>query len=400
MSPSSHPRVGIVLVAAGNGTRLAAGQPKAFVPVAGQTMLQRALAPIAALADPVQLVLVVPEDRLADAAEIASRSGCAAERVIVVPGGAERQDSVLAGVRAMPETVDFVLVHDAARVLTPTEQFQAVIDALQEGAEAVVPVTPVVDTIRQVGDEIGLGPILDRSAMVAVQTPQGAPRTLLLDALRSATDAGVAFTDDAAAIAALGHDVVSVPGSQLAFKITVTEDLDRAEALLAVPPVPAMPADSPVQIGVGADVHAHGGEGVLMLGTLAWPDAPPLAGHSDGDALSHAIVDALLSAAGLGDLGAVFGTDDPRYAGAAGRVFLEAAVELLAERGWQPVSIAAQVIARRPKIGPRRDELEAALSQLLGCTVRVGATTSDGLGITGSGAGIAAVATALIARLP
>ena len=153
-----------------------------------------------------------------------------------------------------------------------------------------------------------------------------------------------------------------------------------------------------MRTGIGTDAHVFDAGRELWLGDLPWPGEPGLLGHSDGDALSHAIVDALLSAAGLGDIGGVFGTDDPAVDGAHGRVFLLAALERIGSAGFALVNVSAQVVGDRPRIGPRRAELEAHLTRLLGAPVSVSGTTSDGLGMTGEGRGLAAIATAALRR--
>lgn len=165
-------------------------------------------------------------------------------------------------------------------------------------------------------------------------------------------------------------------------------------------PVPAWRRGLP-RTGVGVDVHrvvpgAAGPDDVLHLAGLAWPGERPLEGHSDADVAAHAAADALLSAAGLGDLGAVFGTSDPRWAGAAGTALLAEAARLVREAGYEVGNVAVQVVGNRPKVGRRRAEAEAALSAAAGGPVSVSATTTDGLGLTGRGEGVAAIATALV----
>ncbi|MDQ1554629.1 MAG: 2-C-methyl-D-erythritol 4-phosphate cytidylyltransferase, partial [Microbacteriaceae bacterium] len=228
---------------------------------------------------------------------------------------------------------------------------------------------------------------LDRSTLVAVQTPQGFPRAQLVDAYAAADRE---FTDDAAVFAAAGHPVTVVDGDRLAFKITTSWDLRRAESLTT--------NDTGIRTGVGMDVHAHDDAAPLWLGGLYWPDEPGLAGHSDGDALSHAVCDALLSAAGLGDVGDRFGTSDPRFAGAHGDVFINETIRLVKGAGYSVGNVAVQLIANRPKLAGRRSELERYLGGLVGAPVSVAATTSDGLGFTGRGDGIAVIATALLYR--
>lgn len=375
----------IIVVAAGSGTRLGRGVPKAFATVAGAPILEHALRGLAAV--DARLVVVAPAGLEADASAIAERAGVAP---LVVAGGETRADSVAAGLAAVGDA-RWVLVHDAARALTPAAQVERVIAALRAGASAVVPVLPVVDTVRSVeaarhaeGDV--LGPIVDRAALRAMQTPQGFDADLLRRAY-AAADAMGASTDDAQLVQALGQPVAAVRGDELAFKITTAADAERAESLLG-------PA---IRVGVGADVHAFGGDGPLRLAGLEW-EGQGLEGHSDGDAVCHAIVDALLGAAGLGDIGGLVGTDDPQHAGAHGEVFVRAAIARLAEHGWRPVNVAVQVLGVRPRIGDRRDEAQRALSAMVGAPVSVSGTTTDGLGAIGRGEGVQAIATALIRR--
>lgn len=375
----------IIVVAAGSGTRLGRGVPKAFAELAGATILEHALRGLAGL--DASIVVVVPVGFEVDASAAAERAGVAAS---VIVGGATRADSVAAGLERVGEE-RFVLVHDAARALTPRSLVERVVEALRSGERAVVPVLPVVDTIRESG-AAGLGRIVDRSTLRAMQTPQGFDAQLLRVAYAEAL-ARADSTDDAQLVQALGEPVASVPGDELAFKITTAADADRAEALLA----PEGSHVDELRTGIGVDVHAFGGDGPLMLAGLEW-EGQGLAGHSDGDAVCHAIVDALLGAAGLGDIGGLVGVDDPQYAGARGEVFVRAAVDRLAEDGWQPVNVAVQVLGVRPRIGARRDEAQAALTAMVGAPVSVSGTTTDGLGAIGRGEGVQAIATALIRR--
>ena len=197
---------------------------------------------------------------------------------------------------------------------------------------------------------------------------------------------------------AAGHEVFTVPGDALAFKITTPADLERARAALTPIAPAAAPLDRPPtlpRIGVGTDVHAFGGDGPLWLAGLEWPGEPALKGHSDGDAVAHAIVDALLAAAGLGDIGRHFGVDQPEYAGAHAEAFLTRTQALLGRRDGHG-NVSVQVQANRPRFAARRAEAEALLSAAVGAPVSVSATTTDGLGFTGAGEGVAAYAVALI----
>ncbi|WIB69078.1 2-C-methyl-D-erythritol 4-phosphate cytidylyltransferase [Curtobacterium sp. MCBD17_035] len=402
----------VVVVAAGSGTRLGFGVPKAFVPVAGRRMLERALEPLFTLAEPTFVVVVAPVERLDECrALVADVAGPAVGHTAVVPGGPDRHASVEAGLAALPDSVASVLVHDAARCLTPADQVERVFQAVRTTGAGVVPALPVTDTVKRVdvlGPDDGAVVVetVDRAALVGVQTPQGFP----LEALRAAyASAARSETDDAGVFQAAGGVVHVVAGDADAFKITTAWDLRRAEAVVADrgadrrpsdSPGPGLPAGVPVaaRVGLGVDVHAFDAAVPCRVGLLAFPDEPGLAGHSDGDAVAHAVCDALLSAAGLGDIGGRFGTDDPRYAGASGTVFLQGTVALLAEAGWVPTSVSVQVIGNRPRIGARREEMQDALAAVVGVPVAVSGTTTDGLGFTGRGEGLAAIATALVHR--
>ncbi|MBT2501797.1 2-C-methyl-D-erythritol 4-phosphate cytidylyltransferase [Curtobacterium sp. ISL-83] len=385
----------VVVVAAGSGTRLGLGTAKAFVPVAGELVLARALAPLFALSTPTLVVVVAPASHL-DACRdvVASVAGAAVAYTAVVAGGADRHGSVQAGLDVLPDSVDTVLVHDAARCLTPSSQFERVFTAVSASGGGVVPALPVTDTVKRVdGDHVV--ETVDRSALVGVQTPQGFPLAALRDAYRRSARPE---TDDAGVFQAAGGTVLVVPGDADAFKITTPWDLGRAESIVrarTAGPVGTTRVEG-TRIGLGVDVHAFDPASACRVGLLDFPGEPGLSGHSDGDAVAHAVCDALLSAGGLGDIGGRFGTADPRYAGAGGDVFVRGAVSLLAEAGLVPVSVTVQVIGNRPRIGARRAEMQDALAAVVGAPVAVSGTTTDGLGFTGRGEGLAAIATALV----
>lgn len=386
----------MIVVAAGSGTRLGASAPKAFVGIDDRTVLRHALDGVFA-APYAQVVVVAPAGLEGDArTEAVAAAGDRGDVVSVVTGGTTRQASVGAGLAAVWADVEVVLVHDAARALTPPEVFDRVIRAVDAGSAAAVPVLPVVDTLKRVDGAIVVGAV-DRAELAAAQTPQGFRRDVLETAYRVAD---IDHTDDAALVAAAGHAVTTVAGSERAFKITTPADLERARALVADAPAAARVAAAsapPLRVGVGTDVHAFGGEGPLWLAGLEWPGERALAGHSDGDAVAHAIVDALLSAAGLGDIGTHFGTDRPEFAGAHAEVFLRRTRQLLGEAGFVVGNVAVQLQANRPRFASRRAEAEAVLSAALGgAPVTVSATTTDGLGFTGRGEGVAVTAVAIV----
>ncbi|MDP1788927.1 MAG: 2-C-methyl-D-erythritol 4-phosphate cytidylyltransferase [Rhodoglobus sp.] len=397
----SDPTVAVVVVAAGSGARLGRTKPKAFVALAGRTILERALDGVFGMASPAQVIVVAPASLVSEAERIArAAAGGVADHVTVVVGGASRQDSVAAGLAALAPAIETVLVHDSARALTRSAQFDAILAAVVSTGAGVIPGLAVTDTIKQADTTGAVIATVDRSSLVAVQTPQGFPRAALVEAYAAAA---AEHTDDAALFAAAGRPVTVVPGDALAFKITTPWDLHRAEALLRSPletdsvaePVPVVePAGT--RTGVGIDVHAYDAGEPLWLGGLYWPDEVGLAGHSDGDAVSHAICDALLSAAGLGDIGTRFGTADPRFENAHGEVFIRETVALVTGAGFAIGNVAVQIVANHPKLAGRRMEVENHLGSLVGAPVSCAATTTDGLGFTGKGEGVAVVATALL----
>ncbi len=347
------------------------------MPLAGRPMLLWALDGILS-AEVDDVIVAVRPDTVDRVARLT-----AGLPVRVVAGGATRQESVARALEAVPDD-QVVLVHDAARPLTPSGLFDLVRAEVARTGAGVIPALTPVDTIKRVqGPEVV--ETVDRNLLAAVQTPQGFPAGLLRAALRDSDG----HTDDASAFEAAGHPVRTVPGDPVAFKITTRWDLRRAEQLLA----PAAPS----RTGVGIDVHGLDPSRTMRLGGLEWPGQPGLAGHSDADVVCHAIADALLSAAGLGDLGARFGTDRDEEAGRPGLDFVTRTAALLAEAGWAPVHVAVQVVGNRPNVSRRREEMQSLLSAAVGAPVSVAGTTTDGLGLTGRGEGVAAIATALVA---
>jgi 2-C-methyl-D-erythritol 4-phosphate cytidylyltransferase/2-C-methyl-D-erythritol 2,4-cyclodiphosphate synthase len=369
-----------LIVAAGKGERLAGGLPKQFRRLAGKPVLRWAVEPFLKHSA-VNGVRVVIADGQQDLAAEALK-GLAVNEFVV--GGAERADSVIAGLHSVSS--DAVLVHDAARPFCPADVIDRLIASL-EFHEGAAPVLPIGDTLARGSGT--LDEAVDRSELVRVQTPQ-AFRT---DSLRKAYAdwSGNAPTDETTVVRAAGMSVAAVAGDAALEKLTIPSDWDRAEQWLAGAFVP--------RTGMGFDVHAFGGEGPVMLGGISVPHSRGLAGHSDADVALHAITDALLGAAGLGDIGEHFPPSDAQWKGASSDLFLRHAAELIRSGGAILDHVDCTVIAEEPKVGPHRAAMRQRIAEILGLKVdqvSIKATTTEGLGFTGRREGIAAQAVASI----
>jgi len=358
--------------------------PKQYRPLAGKPVLRWAVESLQRHRSIGQVRVVIGAEQQAQAA--AALAGLDVGDFI--DGGAERADSVRAGLDAIDGHA--VLVHDAARPFCPP----AVIDRLLaplEFFEGAAPVLPVSDTLAQVSDTIG--DHASREGLGRVQTPQA----FQMDALRRAYSAwsGASPTDETTVVRAAGMRVAAVEGDPALEKLTTAADFARAEQWLAGTLRP--------RVGTGFDVHAFAGDGPVMLGGIAVPHSRGLSGHSDADVVLHAITDALLGAAGLGDIGEHFPPSDPKWRGAASDLFLRHAAELARARGAIIDHVDCTVIAEAPKVGPHRAAMRERIADILGVgvdQVSVKATTTEGLGFTGRREGIAAQAVASIRMGP
>ena len=370
-----------IIAAAGAGNRLGADLPKALVKLVDKTLVEHAVANLAPIA---QLIIVTSPAGFVD--EYKKILG---DSVEVIEGGVLRSDSIRIALSHIPNQYEYVLVHDAARALASTTLGATVIAQLINGEQAVIPALDVIDTIKEIDSNNYVRNTLNRSSLRAVQTPQGFTRSVLARAHEASEDA----TDDAALVEALGIAVKVIPGEFRALKITTKSDLAAATQIL-------LPnTQKQIRVGIGTDTHAFSSDKSrkLSLAGLIWENEIGLDGHSDADVAAHAICDALLSAAGLGDLGSNFGVGDAKYAGVSGAQLLSESLAKVTAAGFVIENVAVQIIGNRPKIGPRRGDAIAALSKALGgAVVAVSATSTDGLGFTGEGKGLSAIATALL----
>jgi len=378
--------VAVILVAAGKGERLGAGTPKALVRVAGTTLLEHAISRAIGTKGLSQLVITATPGYLEQFLSLSTPHIPSSIELVVLEGGETRQQSISLALSKVQESAEVVLVHDAARAFTPTEVFDRVAAEVVAAGFGVVPVVAVHDTVKRANGEEVLETV-DRSDLRAAQTPQGFPAALLRTAYAEAVGE---HTDDASLVQSLGHRVLSVAGDRMAMKVTTKDDLILASHLVG----------GEQRTGIGTDTHRFTDDATkpLYLGTIVWEGERGLDGHSDGDALSHAIVDALLSAAGLGDIGSNFGVDRPEFTGANGQIFLEGTLAKLHSHGFSVINVSAQIIGNRPKVAPMRERVEQALTAIIHAPVTISATTTDGLGFLGNTEGVAVVASALIQR--
>ena len=377
-------RVGAVLAAGGSGLR--AGVAKQWVTLGGETILRRAARALAASGIVDEMVAVVPAGE--EARGEADLAGLGIP-VRAVAGGAARADSVRAGLAALGP-VDVVLVHDAARPFATPALARAVAEAAASRGAALAAVAATDTVKRATGDRL-VDATLDRRSIWLAQTPQGFRASILRRAFEAAGVAAAAeATDECQLVERLGEPVILVPGEAANFKITGADDLARARALV----------EPAVAMGVGYDVHAFAPGRRLVLGGVEF-EGDGLLGHSDADICAHVVCNAILGAAGLGDIGRHFPDTDPQWKGVSSLLLLREVSARAAALGWSVGNCDLTLAARRPRIAPRADEMRARLAEAMGISsgqVNVKGTTGEGLGFVGRGEGVAAHAVALLVR--
>jgi 2-C-methyl-D-erythritol 4-phosphate cytidylyltransferase/2-C-methyl-D-erythritol 2,4-cyclodiphosphate synthase len=396
--------VAAIVVAAGRGERLGGTVPKQLLEIGGRSLVRWSVDALAASGLIEEIIVVLPDDLVARAAALLGDRG---GRVRVTSGGARRQDSVAAGFALVPSSVELVLVHDAARPFVTRGAIARTIDAARAHGAAIAAL-PARDTVkRAAADASGafVRATLRRDQIWLAQTPQAFRRDVLAAAIALGQQ-GVEVTDEAALAERAGHAVRLVEGDEVALKITSAADLRHARALHAAGVVAAADgeeetamATTSVRIGTGYDLHRLVAGRPLILGGVRIAFERGLAGHSDADAVSHAVTDALLGAANLGDIGKLFPDDDPRWKDVDSLQLLELAVARVREAGLAVGNVDVVVIAERPRIGPHTEAMRANLARVLGVgpdRVSIKGKTNETVDATGRGEAIAVHAVALL----
>jgi 2-C-methyl-D-erythritol 4-phosphate cytidylyltransferase/2-C-methyl-D-erythritol 2,4-cyclodiphosphate synthase len=391
-------RAAIVVAGAGSSRRM--GASKLLLPLAGRPVLTRTLQAIHAFADAAEIVVAIKPGTEATIREQVLAPYGLEQAVQLVPGGEERQSSVAAALEAVSPSIPVVAVHDGARPLASSLLFARVCqEAMVTGGATVA--LPARETLHTVD---GSGLILDtppRESVWLAQTPQAFDAAALREVHRWAAGRSMLATDDAALFAAAGHPVRIVEGDPGNIKITFPEDLAMAEAIIHQREGREGGGARTSRVGMGWDVHRLEPGRRLVIGGVSIPHAAGLAGHSDADVLAHAVMDAVLGAAALRDIGVHFPPSDPAYAGADSMHLLRHVAGLAHQSGWIVSNIDATVVVEAPKLAPHYPEMCRRLAEALGIPtgcVNVKATTSEGMGFAGRGEGISAYAVALLER--
>ncbi len=384
------PRTAALIVAAGRGTRAGGGLPKQYRQIGGRPVLARTLTAFVSHPRIERVQVVIHSD---DRALYDAHVQTDAKLLSPVNGGDSRAESVLEGLRALTEQggIDNVLIHDAARPFVSNDMIDRVVDALGH-AEGALAMLPAVDAMRHVDAKGRIGSDVSRAGICRAQTPQGFHLTRLLDAFMEAQgkEALADYPDDAAIAFAYGLDVVAVHGEAANFKLTMPEDFAMAERLLTVPDV---------RHGQGFDVHAFCEGNYVILCGISVPHDKALSGHSDADVGLHALTDAILGGAAMGDIGQHFPPSDPQWKGADSAQFLSHAVALVREAGFTLSNLDVTLMCERPKIGPHALAMRGRIAEICAldvARVSVKATTTERLGFCGREEGIAALASACL----
>jgi 2-C-methyl-D-erythritol 4-phosphate cytidylyltransferase/2-C-methyl-D-erythritol 2,4-cyclodiphosphate synthase len=388
-------KVGAVVPAAGSGTRFGSRESKLLVRIGGRTVLEWAVGALASHPAVAEIVVVAPPAALA---ETHRAVGGIRGVVAVVAGGATRAESVRAGLGELSNDIDVVLVHDAARPALS----QGTVDAVLAGVArwgAAVPGVPVADTVKRVGPDGLVTDTVPRDALRTVQTPQGARRDWLERAYTSLDPAEGAPTDESALLERAGFAVAVVAGDPDNIKVTVPDDVGRLRRVLPERTDGARFVPPTVRTGIGYDVHPLAAGRSLWLGGVEIPCSHGLSGHSDADVVMHAVCDAVLGAAGEGDIGMLFPDTDEANRNRRSCEFVREAGRLVRDCGYEIANVDVSLQAEAPRIGPYRSRMRAAIAGALGLAeaqVGLKATTCEGMGYVGRREGMACMAVATL----
>ncbi len=393
----------VILVAGGSGQRFGSEIPKQFLSLAGQPVIEYSFKLFTQLKNSVSgLVLVLPQEQLDHWKTYFSQNQN--ENLTTIPvkftqGGKTRQQSVTLGFSLIPKDCDWVLIHDAARPLLTKDLVETCLTSAQNHGAAIA-ASPLADTLKKADHKKKVRETLPRENLYRIQTPQVFSKHLLGEALQWAESQAMDATDEATLIEKMGHPVHIVEAPSSNFKITTQEDLILAEALMKQQKNNTI-EKSILRIGEGYDVHRWQENRELYLGGVKIPHEKGLLGHSDADALLHAICDALLGAIGAGDIGKHFPDSDPQYQGISSLKLLEKAFQLIEEQGYRLSNLDATIICQRPKLAgyipQMREKIATALKTSLE-NINIKATTEEGLGFTGKEEGLAARSIVLLTK--
>ena len=382
--------ISAIIAAAGAGRRMGSGRNKVFLPLAGQPILAASCQTLAACESVGELVIAAAPGEVTEVRSLLTQYP-PGKPWQVVAGGEERQYSIAKALAAVCAEAEYILVHDAARPLVQGEDICRVLEAAVQ-YEAAGLAVPMKDTIKQIDEEQFAVATPPRQSLWAIQTPQAFAASLLRRAYSRADEEGFLGTDDASLVERLGVKVKLVQGSYSNIKITTPEDSMVAAVLCGK-------RKEDMRIGIGYDVHRFSAGRKLILGGVEIPYELGLEGHSDADVLLHAIKDALLGAAALGDIGRHFPDTDEQYRGASSLLLLQRVKELLEEKGYSVHNLDATIIAEKPRLASYISQMNRTIADALGIDtgqVNIKATTTEGLGFTGRREGIAAQAVAAI----
>lgn len=382
-----------IITAGGIGRRMGGTTPKQFLLLRGRPILIRTLEAFCRTGCFAAIILTVPRPHLAEAASLVAEFDLA-DACRVVAGGETRQESVAAGLAALPAEIEVVLVHDGVRPLVSGEIIANCLRAVRQSGAAIVAV-PVKDTIKEAHDGV-IRKTVERGHLWRAQTPQGARVNLLREAYLAARQDSFSGTDEASLLERINCPIAIVVGSETNLKITLPEDIAMAEALLAS----QNNTFSGFKIGHGYDAHRLVAERPLVLGGVTIPHSLGLLGHSDADVLTHALCDAVLGAIGEGDLGRHFPDSDPQYKGIDSLKLLARVIALATAQGFSLANADLTIIAQRPKLAPFIPQMQKNLTgvcQVLQSAINIKATTTEAMGFPGREEGIACHAVVLVA---